>query len=116
VISIPATIIAALDPGPQGATQLGSIDLVIWALIAPTQAIAAWPDARLGRMLRACDFAGRRGGEDLGGKAGGELTHRAENSGAYAGSALSAIAGEINPAIEVAAELRPQSGIGVIGV
>jgi len=57
VISIPATIIAALDPGPQGATQLGSIDLVIWALIAPTQAIAAWPDARLGRMLRACDFA-----------------------------------------------------------
>jgi len=85
VISIPATIIAALDPGPQRATQLGSIDLVVWAFIAPTQAIAAWLDARLRRLLRACDFAGRRGGEDLGGKAGGELTRSAEHSDAYAG-------------------------------
>jgi hypothetical protein len=54
--------------------------------------------------------------EDVGGRADDELTHRAEHSGAYAGSALSSIAGEINPAIEVAAELRPQSGIGVVGV
>jgi hypothetical protein len=49
VVSIPATIIAALGPGLHGATQLGSIDLVVWAFIAPTQAIAAWLDARLRR-------------------------------------------------------------------
>ena len=51
VVSIPATIVAALGPGPHGATQLGSIDLAVWACIAPTQAAAAWLGARLAQHV-----------------------------------------------------------------
>jgi uncharacterized membrane protein YfcA len=51
VVSIPATVIAALGPGPHGPTQLGSIDLAMWACIAPSQAAAAWFGARLARHL-----------------------------------------------------------------
>jgi uncharacterized membrane protein YfcA len=53
VVSVPATIVAALGPGPHGATDLGSIDLAIWACIAPTQAVAAWFGARLAHHLSA---------------------------------------------------------------
>lgn len=51
VVSVPATIVAALGPGPHGATQLGSIDLAVWACIAPAQAIAAWFGARLAQRV-----------------------------------------------------------------
>ncbi len=51
VVSIPATIVAALGPGPHGLTQLGSIDLVVWACIAPTQAATAWLGARLTQRI-----------------------------------------------------------------
>lgn len=47
VVSIPAVLVAACGPGPHGGTQFGTIDLAAWALIAPTQAIAAWFGARL---------------------------------------------------------------------
>jgi uncharacterized membrane protein YfcA len=51
VVSIPATIVAGFGPGSHGATQLGTIDLAVWACIAPTQAIAAWIGARLARHI-----------------------------------------------------------------
>ncbi|HXP75208.1 MAG TPA: sulfite exporter TauE/SafE family protein [Stellaceae bacterium] len=51
VVSVPAVIVAALGPGPHGPTQLGSIDVAAWALIAPTQAAAAWFGARLARHI-----------------------------------------------------------------
>jgi uncharacterized membrane protein YfcA len=51
VVSIPATIVAALGPGPHGSTQFGSIDLVVWGCIAPTQAVAAWIGARLAQRI-----------------------------------------------------------------
>lgn len=51
VVSVPATIVAALAPGVHGATQLGSIDLVVWACIAPAQAVAAWFGARLAKYI-----------------------------------------------------------------
>ena len=51
VVSVPATIIAAFGPGPQGAAQLGSIDLTVLACIAPTQAVAAWLGTRLARHI-----------------------------------------------------------------
>jgi uncharacterized protein len=51
VVSVPATIVAALGPGPHGVAQLGSIDLAVWACIAPTQAGAAWFGARLARHI-----------------------------------------------------------------
>jgi uncharacterized protein len=53
VVSVPATIVAALGPGPHGATDLGSIDLAIWACIAPAQAVTAWFGARLAQHLSA---------------------------------------------------------------
>jgi uncharacterized membrane protein YfcA len=51
VVSIPATIVAALGPGPHGLAQFGSIDLVVLACIAPTQAVAAWIGARLAQRI-----------------------------------------------------------------
>lgn len=51
VVSIPATLIAAFSPGPPGPTQLGSIDLAVWACIAPAQAAAAWLGARLAQRV-----------------------------------------------------------------
>jgi len=51
VVSVPATIIAALGPGAHGATQLGTIDLAVWACIAPSQAFAAWIGARLAQHI-----------------------------------------------------------------
>ena len=51
VVSVPATIVAAFGPGPQGVTHLGTIDLTVWTCIAPTQAIAAWMGARLAQHI-----------------------------------------------------------------
>jgi uncharacterized membrane protein YfcA len=51
VVSIPAVLVAACGPGPHGGTQFGTIDLAAWALIAPTQAIAAWFGARLAQRI-----------------------------------------------------------------
>jgi len=45
VVSIPATVVAALATHSSSPTQLGSIDLAIWACIAPVQAAAAWVGA-----------------------------------------------------------------------
>jgi uncharacterized membrane protein YfcA len=47
VVSLPATFVAALASGASAPTQLGSIDLAVWASVAPTQAVAAWFGARL---------------------------------------------------------------------
>ncbi len=51
VVAIPATLTAALGPGPHGPTRLGSIDLAMWICIAPSQAVAAWFGARLARRI-----------------------------------------------------------------
>jgi len=51
VVSAPATVIAALNPGLSGATDIGSIDLAIWVCIAPTQAVMAWFGARLANHM-----------------------------------------------------------------
>jgi uncharacterized protein len=51
VVSTPAVLVAACGPGPHGGTQFGTIDLAAWALIAPTQAIAAWFGARLAQRI-----------------------------------------------------------------
>lgn len=47
VVALPATIVAALGPAPARAMQLGSINVVLWACIAPAQAVAAWFGAKL---------------------------------------------------------------------
>jgi uncharacterized membrane protein YfcA len=51
VVSIPATIVAALVMRSTAPTQLGSIDLAVWAAIAPAQATAAWLGARLAQRI-----------------------------------------------------------------
>jgi uncharacterized membrane protein YfcA len=51
VVSIPATIVAALVTRSTAPTQLGSIDLAVWAAIAPAQATAAWLGARLAQRI-----------------------------------------------------------------
>ena len=47
VVSIPATVVAAMATHSSNPTQLGSIDLAIWACIAPAQAAAAWLGASM---------------------------------------------------------------------
>jgi len=53
VVSIPATIVAALASKALQPTQIGSIDYAIWACIAPAQAIAAWFGAGLATRISA---------------------------------------------------------------
>jgi uncharacterized protein len=53
VVGAPATIVAALGPAPGDAAQLGSINLAIWACIAPAQASAAWVGALLAQRTSA---------------------------------------------------------------
>ena len=53
VVSVPATFVAAFAPGLSGPMQLGSIDLAMWASIAPAQALAAWFGARLAQRIAA---------------------------------------------------------------
>ena len=51
VVSIPATMVAAFSPGPQGPTDLGCIDLAIFACIAPAQAAGAWLGVKAAQQL-----------------------------------------------------------------
>ena len=47
MVGAPATIVAALTSSSGDAAQLGSINLPIWACIAPAKAGAAWIGAHL---------------------------------------------------------------------
>jgi uncharacterized protein len=53
VVSIPATIVAAMATKALQPTQIGSIDCAIWACIAPAQAVAAWFGAGLAARISA---------------------------------------------------------------
>jgi uncharacterized protein len=53
VVSLPATIVAAFATVASAPTRLGSIDLAVWASIAPAQALAAWFGARLAQGVAA---------------------------------------------------------------
>jgi uncharacterized membrane protein YfcA len=53
VVSLPATVTAAFASHPIQAHEIGSIDLSMWACIAPAQAVAAWFGAKLARHLSA---------------------------------------------------------------
>lgn len=57
VVSLPATIVAALASGSVTPTRLGCIDVAVWASIAPAQAGAAWVGARLAQRLTAADLS-----------------------------------------------------------
>jgi uncharacterized protein len=57
VVALPATIVAALAPGAQSSTELGSINLAVWASIAPAQAAAAWVGVRLAHRTSAADLS-----------------------------------------------------------
>ena len=53
VVSVPATIAAALASKANHPMELGSIDITMWACIAPAQAAAAWIGARLAPLMSA---------------------------------------------------------------
>jgi uncharacterized protein len=53
VVSVPATLAAALASKSHYAFELGSIDLTMWACIAPAQAGAAWLGAHLAPLVSA---------------------------------------------------------------
>jgi uncharacterized membrane protein YfcA len=53
VVSLPATIVAAFGSTPAEAGNLGSINLSMWACIAPAQAVAAWFGARMAQHVAA---------------------------------------------------------------
>jgi uncharacterized membrane protein YfcA len=57
VVSLPATIVAALASGTVTPSRLGCIDVAVWASIAPAQAGAAWVGARLAQRLDAADLS-----------------------------------------------------------
>ena len=52
-VSVPATVAAALASHSSHAFEVGSIDLTIWACIAPAQSVAAWFGARLATYVSA---------------------------------------------------------------
>jgi uncharacterized membrane protein YfcA len=54
VVSVPATLIAAFATvAPEHGGDLGSINLPMWACIAPAQAVAAWFGAQLAQRIAA---------------------------------------------------------------
>jgi uncharacterized protein len=53
VVSLPATLVAAFATGTTAPTRLGSIDLAVWASVAPAQAAAALFGARLAQSIAA---------------------------------------------------------------
>jgi uncharacterized membrane protein YfcA len=57
VVGLPATIVAALAPRAGSSAELGSINLAVWASVAPTQAAAAWVGVRLAQRLTALDLS-----------------------------------------------------------
>jgi uncharacterized protein len=57
VVSIPATIVAALASWSATPSRLGCIDVAVWASIAPAQACAAWIGTRLAQRLAAANLS-----------------------------------------------------------
>lgn len=57
VVSVPATIAAAFASKSQHAFEIGSIDLTMWACIAPAQAVAAWVGARVAPLISALQLS-----------------------------------------------------------
>jgi uncharacterized membrane protein YfcA len=57
VVSIPATLTAALASQAAQPLEIGAIDLPMWASIAPAQALAAWFGARLAPRLSATELS-----------------------------------------------------------
>jgi uncharacterized protein len=57
VVSIPASIAAALASHAQDATAIGSIDVAIWLCIAPAQTAGAWFGAKLASRLDAATLS-----------------------------------------------------------
>ena len=57
VVSLPATLAAALASESHHAFEVGSIDLTMWACIAPAQAIAAWLGARVAPLISAAHLS-----------------------------------------------------------
>jgi uncharacterized protein len=57
VVSLPATLTAALASNAIQPLEIGVIDLPMWASIAPTQALAAWFGARLAPYVSATDLS-----------------------------------------------------------
>ena len=53
VVSVPATLAAALASKANHPMELGSINVTMWACIAPAQAAAAWLGARLAPLMSA---------------------------------------------------------------
>jgi uncharacterized membrane protein YfcA len=53
VVSIPATVVALLASRSRHATAIGSVDIVLWACIAPAQAVGAWFGAQLASGIAA---------------------------------------------------------------
>jgi uncharacterized membrane protein YfcA len=51
VVSVPATLVAALATRSQHGTEIGSIDLAVLACIAPAQAAGAWVGASLAQRV-----------------------------------------------------------------
>ncbi len=56
-VALPATVVAALAPGAGSPAELGSINLAVWASIAPAQAAAAWFGVRLAQRTSAADLS-----------------------------------------------------------
>ena len=57
VVSFPATLAAALASESHHAFEVGSIDLTMWACIAPAQAVAAWFGARIAPLISAAHLS-----------------------------------------------------------
>src|SRR6516162_8442372 len=57
LVSLPATLAAALASESHHAFEVGSIDLTMWACIAPAQAIAAWLGARVAPLISAAHLS-----------------------------------------------------------
>jgi uncharacterized membrane protein YfcA len=57
VVSVPATITAALASEAVHPLEIGTIDLPMWASIAPAQALAAWFGTRLAPHLSAANLS-----------------------------------------------------------
>jgi len=57
VVSVPATLTAALASRAIQPLEIGAIDLPMWASIAPAQALAAWFGARLAPRLATADLS-----------------------------------------------------------
>ena len=53
MVSVLATIAAALASKANHPMELGSIDITMWTCIAPAQAAAAWIGARLAPLISA---------------------------------------------------------------